>query len=277
MTKRDYPHPVSKLLDLGECGRGTNWLDYLALSLGPEHVPDLIRMALDEDLHAAESDSDAVWAPVHAWRALAQLGAAEAVRPLTTLLRRIDEHDDDWVNEELPGVFSRIGPTAIPVLADYLQEDDYGLFARIAAADALAEISIRHPTARHEALDALTAALKHYDELDPGLNAFLIEALVDLDAVEAASLIEQAFDAGRVDPTVMGDWDDVQVELGLLDRPTRVRPRPFFEGFLEAAAADQERARVRLRQTGRNDPCWCGSTQKYKHCHLREDQQTARG
>ncbi|NTU82987.1 MAG: hypothetical protein HGA45_27075 [Chloroflexales bacterium] len=22
---------------------------------------------------------------------------------------------------------------------------------------------------------------------------------------------------------------------------------------------------------GRNDPCWCGSGRKYKHCHLRAD------
>ena len=26
---------------------------------------------------------------------------------------------------------------------------------------------------------------------------------------------------------------------------------------------------------GRNEPCWCGSGKKYKHCHLKEDQQTA--
>ena len=25
------------------------------------------------------------------------------------------------------------------------------------------------------------------------------------------------------------------------------------------------------RELGRNEPCWCGSGQKYKRCHLRED------
>jgi len=28
----------------------------------------------------------------------------------------------------------------------------------------------------------------------------------------------------------------------------------------------------RSREQGRNDPCWCGSGKKYKHCHLRADQ-----
>jgi hypothetical protein len=31
----------------------------------------------------------------------------------------------------------------------------------------------------------------------------------------------------------------------------------------------------RLRSTGRNDDCPCGSTKKYKKCHMREDEETA--
>ncbi|MBC7977927.1 MAG: SEC-C domain-containing protein [Myxococcales bacterium] len=27
---------------------------------------------------------------------------------------------------------------------------------------------------------------------------------------------------------------------------------------------------------GRNEPCWCGSTRKYKKCHLDDDQLAAR-
>ena len=32
--------------------------------------------------------------------------------------------------------------------------------------------------------------------------------------------------------------------------------------------AEEEPARP---QTGRNDPCWCGSGKKYKKCHLAAD------
>ncbi|HUX75496.1 MAG TPA: preprotein translocase subunit SecA [Anaerolineae bacterium] len=28
---------------------------------------------------------------------------------------------------------------------------------------------------------------------------------------------------------------------------------------------------------GRNDPCWCGSGKKYKHCHMRQDMESQRG
>jgi hypothetical protein len=94
-------------------------------------------MALDEELHRADSDSLEVWAPVHAWRALGQLRAEAAVEPLTRLLVRIDEFNDDWVGEELPEVFGMIGPAAIPALTDYLADPSHGLWACVAAAHSL--------------------------------------------------------------------------------------------------------------------------------------------
>ncbi|MDA8089346.1 MAG: SEC-C metal-binding domain-containing protein [Nitrospiraceae bacterium] len=34
--------------------------------------------------------------------------------------------------------------------------------------------------------------------------------------------------------------------------------------------ADEEAARP---ETGRNEPCWCGSGRKYKKCHLADDEK----
>ena len=61
----------------------------------------------------------------------------------------------------------------------------------------------------------LEERLERFEENEPDVNAFLVEALVELEAKEAAPLIERAFAQGYVDPMVMGDWEDVQVELGL--------------------------------------------------------------
>jgi uncharacterized protein YecA (UPF0149 family) len=36
--------------------------------------------------------------------------------------------------------------------------------------------------------------------------------------------------------------------------------------------AKPEPARKTAKEAlGRNDPCWCGSGKKYKHCHYRQD------
>ena len=63
MAEPSYPFPVSKLLTLGDCHQMRGWPDYLRLGLAPEHIPDLIRMALDDELHWYDSDSAEAWAP----------------------------------------------------------------------------------------------------------------------------------------------------------------------------------------------------------------------
>jgi hypothetical protein len=227
MTEFDYPAPVSQLLTLGDCRGGRPWPDCLALGLGPEHVPDLIRMVLDEELHWADSDSQEVWSPIHAWRALALLQAPEAVEPLTRLFARIDKFDDDWVGEDLPQAFGVLGPAAIPALRDYLADPAQGLFARIAASASLGEIGKKHPDSSAECAAVLAAQLERFAEMDPGLNGFIISDLVDLQAVQAAPIIERAFAAKCVDLAVMGDWEEAQIRLGLLQERQTPQPRFF--------------------------------------------------
>ena len=69
--------------------------DYVTeYSLTAEHIPALIGLAtkwVDE-----HPDNDAVYAPVHAWRALGQLRAVEAVQPLLDVQDVLDKIDDDW-------------------------------------------------------------------------------------------------------------------------------------------------------------------------------------
>jgi hypothetical protein len=83
-----YEDPVNRLLGMGLPGPPA---EYAALGIGQEHIPDLIRMATDRSLHQAMIDSDEVWAPVHAWRALSQLRAREAIEPLVGLFCLADE------------------------------------------------------------------------------------------------------------------------------------------------------------------------------------------
>ncbi len=210
-----YQPPVERLLTYGESDRirPDDWPDYRELGIGPEHVPELIHMATDEALHEGDSESTEVWAPLHAWRALGQLRAVEAVEPLLELFDRLE--DDDWVHEELPVVFGLMGPATLPALATYLADLAHTDSSRISAIASIEQIGKKWPDARGEALALLEERLERFEENEPDVNAFLVEALVELGAKEAAPLIERAFAEGYVDPIVMGDWQDVQVELGL--------------------------------------------------------------
>ena len=225
-TPTNYSPPVTKLLTLGDPRKIPTWFSYSTLDLKAAHISDLIRMALDDDLHWADSDSREVWAPLHAWRALGQLQAGEAIEPLLTLLSRIDEFNDDWVGEDLPKAIGLIGQAALEPVARYLADPDHLLWARVAASTSLVEIARRYPDLREQCVTSLTQQLSRFNELDPILNGSIISDLVDLRAVEAAPVIEQAFAAKRVDISILGDWEDTQIELGLLTK--RLTPKPNY-------------------------------------------------
>jgi hypothetical protein len=118
---RQYPDPVGRLLTVGDANifKPIEWPDYLErYELGTEHIPELIQMACDMALHLSSSDGPEIWAPVHAWRALAQLRAEEAIQPLLEFMR-IDL-DDDAVAQEFATVFGMIGAAAIGPITAFL-------------------------------------------------------------------------------------------------------------------------------------------------------------
>lgn len=235
MSTTTYTPPVDKLLTLGEPEpfAPDRWPNYLELDLGPEHIPDLIRMATDHEIRSiepkeGEEEELEFWAPIHAVRALGQLHAEAAIEPLIQLLTV--QAGDEWMQEELRFVFGLIGPAAIPALAAYLADTSHELYPRGYAAHGLEEIGNWHPESRSEAIAALSKQLEAFGENDYELNAFLISGLSRLKAVEALPLIERAFAADRVDEFVI-NLDDVLVEFGLKEREEIQIPEPFAQLF----------------------------------------------
>jgi len=212
MTESTYPAPLDQLLTEGTCKN--KWPNYLEkLGLTAEYIPALIHMATDLTLHWADSDSPAVWAPLHALRSLGQLKAEAAIDPL---LEMVDElEDSDWFNDDLTKVFALIGPVAIPSLQNFLADPTHLFYSRVTVASCLGKIGEAHPEARETCVAVLTQQLEQFQKNAPALNGFLLAYLLDLKAIESIPTIERAFTAKRIDPTIAGDWLDVQVALGL--------------------------------------------------------------
>ncbi len=221
-----YPPPLDRLLGLGILfTRGPEWRDYRQMGIALDHVPDLIRMVCDPELNDAPQDDPRVYAPLHAWRALGQLAPPEAAAPLVQALVR--QIDDDYANEELPKVLGMIGAASVELVAAVVADPAIPEDTRISAAGALEEIAQQHPKLRERCVEALMRQLERWAEQPEALNAFLIHHLVELGAVEAAPLMEAVFEAERAEIMIRGDWEDVQVDLGLL--PERRTPRPRLD------------------------------------------------
>jgi hypothetical protein len=279
----NYQPPVSRLLSLGQPKHAFT-MNYAALGMTPEHVPELLRMVADEALHGASGHSKLVWAPVHAWRALAEFKAEAAIAPLLGLLERFDDENDDWVGEDVPRVLGELGRTALEPVAAYLADPAHKEWARVAAAEALTKIGERYADLRADCVVRLSAQLEKFAEQSEMLNAFLVVPLLDLKARKALPVVERAFAAGQVDESVTGDYEDCEIELGLkTERQHSRKPNKLTEiadelrallaadGLIDPllddlSGVDRPVPYVSAGKTGRNEPCPCGSGKKYKKC-----------
>src|SRR5580698_528654 len=104
MKQPPYTPPLDQLETIGDARKLADWQegnpDYVTqLGLRPEHISELIEIAKawSEREEWPEDESDlSLFASVHAWRALAQMRATEAVEPLLGTMALSDSRDDDW-------------------------------------------------------------------------------------------------------------------------------------------------------------------------------------
>lgn len=269
-----YPEPTASLLSLGhpkhinEYQNFREWPDYIKkFGFSLKDVPSLIQILKDPTFKMANSDDPIVWADLHAWRVLGQLQAVKAIPDLIECFDYDDESEiEDLTMEEIPRVLGNIGADAVKPLTNYITDPSKGLWSIIAAGESLESIGENHPEAREACIAVLSKRLEEYPTNEDLLNAFLIGNLTSLQAVESIDLIRKAFDANVVDITVMGDLEDVEIMLGI--RQERSTPKPKYHLCGSHCSHDESTQVQRNSKIGRNDPCPCGSSKKYKKCCL---------
>lgn len=202
------------------------------LGLSKSDVPALTAIAelwMDEDF--SDLDWETSWTPIHAWRALAFLNAAEAA---PSLLKLADHYVEDWHLEEFPYVFAHMGPPSIPALDEFLMAEHDDCSVSILAAHGLTEIAKKHKEAHDTSIQALKRRFATYEANDESLNAFLADYLTELGVKDEAENIERAYADGYVDEMVVSWWDlksQLGVEgIGLM--PENPPPRKsFFDDY----------------------------------------------
>jgi hypothetical protein len=164
---------------------------------------------------------------------------------------RIELPDDDWLASDFPRAMGMIGRPAIPALVEALDRPGDPV-VRGSMAEAIARIGQTDREARDRCASILAERLEHFERQEPELNGFIVSSLLDLEAVEYAAVIERAMTSGKVDESIVGDWEDVQVELGLLDaRKTparspleRLTGKSFHDELLDIVARHRARSEV---------------------------------
>jgi hypothetical protein len=158
-----------------------------------------------------------------------------------------------------------IGPAAVHPLAEYLADSNHGTWARVAASASLEKMAKAHPEVREACVEAIVAALRMYEENDESLNGCMISDLEEMDAaLDHLDLIEEAFNSGNVDEEVDGDFEDLQISLGLKNERSKPRqpswlfddiPIPFYHNLPDikkSAKKDKNKRKQEKKSRKRN-------------------------
>ncbi len=69
--------------------------------------------------------------------------------------------------------------------------------------------------------------------------------------------------------------DIFRVQISRVQQPVRRQMRAYRPNADGSAETSKPEPARNARKIGRNDPCWCGSGKKYKHCHYKKDRVSA--
>ncbi|MEO0984059.1 MAG: hypothetical protein AAFY20_00770 [Cyanobacteria bacterium J06639_14] len=223
----DYQPPVSLLLSYAACGSGQvqSWPNYSdEFGFTEEHIPELITLMQDQFLIDLDTEATfpelgetfdpqlAVWAPIHAWRAIGQLEAVAFLEPAIAFLKA---YEIDWAWEEFPEVFELIGPPIVEPLGAAIKAEAAEDVAATILISGMQHIAASFPEIRDRCVAIMTEILQNYTENDTEVNSSLIFHLVDLQATTSIDVIEAAYQAGKVNTFHAGTWANVQIQLGL--------------------------------------------------------------
>lgn len=309
--------PVDTLLrELRQAGRAPN-LDLIgaALDRGPELVPGLVQMLKQPSDPAWNNDDPRWYAPIHAGLLLIELREARALPIFETQLRGAD--DAEMALEWFVSHLSAYGGAAVPMLLRLFGDRHVPIATRYTLTQPLVAIAYHRPDQRDGIAKALPAVLPPLDdrgrlvlpsnpptEDEIVLWTWTLDALARLRVAASMPVGVALYNAGLVDPMVMGDRDDylrifketepppdVNYDRGILEvyrglhaqvardaewkaraatmpRPPIDKDRPLAAMLASAAhRAEQQTVARSQPKVGRNDPCPCGSGKKYKKCH----------
>ena len=191
---------LSKLEELGN--QVPMELAQAILAKEQEAVIPLCDVLQDDDYWEAEDNRQ--WMPLHAVKLLGMLADTRALPHLLNALILAYEVDDDWIMEDLPTVFGRIGPPAIPLLEEFIhahERDNEFWRSRSIAVDGLVAIALHYPH-EQERISTFLHGL-FFEEDDPEFLGFAAGSILDLGDPSSIPVLEKAFDRGVIDEFII--------------------------------------------------------------------------
>ena len=223
------------------------------LSMGEAAVEPLIALLLDADAADVDQPGEG-WGAIHAAVLLTGLKDRRAIEPFLDVLAETEW--DAILHDVIVQGLSTVGPAVVePVLARLPEAnpDEYESLVVVLADSGTKDERI------YKAIEAMV-------EENPGLAALAFSSYGDKAALPHVEKALREFDVD------LGHAEDTVSELKMLIEAYEQLSGAPVSGDLKVAVDKMlEAVPLPLRRTepkiGRNDPCGCGSGEKFKKCH----------
>lgn len=224
-THEDYDEKIGKMLQEFRDALPKEIIDPITeFGLTPDDIPALAVIVNSDKLyhHRQEKYNFAV---LHASLALSALQDPTAIAVLINQLYKAEMYDDDDITEFYPSLITNFGESAIEPLLQANQLCKAGT-AKSIIIQCLTEIASEHPSVMAVVKGYLIEQLKNYAQQDDMYNGMLVGYMANLAMIDQLPLIAEAYAQRKIDPTYMGDMEDIEIEFGV--RTERDTPRPKY-------------------------------------------------
>jgi hypothetical protein len=178
------------------------WIDYGSVLPPSEYREAFLLERLAQAKRYEEADGEALpWVPVHAWRALGQMGRTSVLEPVLALA----EAGHQYAFDDFPRLAGQIGEVAIDYLVRTMTDRHASETTRILAGRGLGTIGrVAVPPGRRRIVEALMTQIRN-DADAAWLNGFAAEALMAMDERSVGAEVLRLRSAGHIDMGIPRD------------------------------------------------------------------------
>ncbi|TAL16819.1 SEC-C domain-containing protein [bacterium] len=259
------------------------------LERGQRMIPLLNHIAADKNSWTRPMPE--WWAVVHATYILGSFESTDTLPGLLGALRWADAFDNEWVTEDLPSIFGKVGRPAYGHLLAVAQDFSAGWGARSIALSGLAAIGIRDKLLLPGVLDFAAKIVENETEPLP-FRQTAANVLLDFRSKRHSRILkkfgreealrrdeiasyEGSFYDWEVDEFLSSDNNDLEFYerdwLSFYDPEERQRRQEYWEEERETRdREDKDNGRALFPSQREQSNCLCGSGLPYEDCCMRK-------
>lgn len=146
------------------------------------------------------------WAVIHAVYILGAIGTETVIPYLVKSMTLAEKYEVDWIWEELPSIFGKIGPAVLDILQKIAGNKSKKIMLRVTALNSMASVTIKYPGAANRVFDFLIRIVR--DESDHlEARSFAGSILMDFQKKEYK---EDLFHLGRLQKKIFEETGERQ-------------------------------------------------------------------